>query len=324
MDTDPVLPQVAAQVLPKKKVPRPRKTTQKARGASTAASAGCSTSTGRAVYSIFGSGVVPLEQLGSEHIIVHLNTADTSELSPRPYDACDEFSEVKNMDPAPAQEKGSTDLLPIQTLLGEFQKRTIDGDWPSDTNVWCHWCCHPFDGRPVALPIRIVDGSRPRWEVAGCFCSLNCAAAYNFDANDDSDDVWETYALLNRMFAELSDSEERVLPAPPRSTLKVFGGYMDIDEFRRKSLSSAYNMLGGGVNVCKGSTVDLLRFPMTFVPQQVEEINEANIFQPLRFIPVDHDHINRVKEKQLQLKRSKPLVNSVHTLDRVMNLRIEQ
>jgi hypothetical protein len=43
--------------------------------------------------------------------------------------------------------------------------------------------------------------------------------------------------------------------------------------------------------------------------------------QPLKFIPVDQERINRVKEK-LQLRRTKPLVNARNTLDQEMNLTI--
>lgn len=287
----------------------------------------------KAVYSIFGSDYVSMEQMGAEHIIVHLNTT-TSECDnlPKPYEAGDdEFSEIgpkhaANKIPTP---KTTTDPeVPVQSLLSEFQKRTNDNDWPSDTNVWCHWCCHPFSGPPICLPSRVIEVASKehahRWEVSGCFCSFNCAAAYNFEVNDDSDDVWETYALLNHMNAEVSGMVDRVLPAPPRNTLKVFGGYLEIEDFRRKSLPSQYVSMCGEVRKCKGSLIDSLRFPMMYVPQQVEEINEANISQPLRFIPVDTEHIHRVKEKQLQLKRSKPVVNPGNTLEKVMNLRITE
>lgn len=304
---------------------------------------------GKVVYSTLGntdnmhaSSLLP----NHEHVIVHLNTSCDNERNPdtgdvsssdvKPYDASDDFSFIKeSVSPRKPiaddkQENYVQVRTDVQTLLREFQKRTIDGDWPSNTNVHCHWCCHAFEGCPIAIPTRVDTNSegQPRWEVCGCFCSFQCAAAYNFDNNDDSDDMWENYALLNRMYSECNilnvDNivEDRVFPAPPRQSLKMFGGYMSIEEFRSKTMPKTYTMQNGESSISRGNIVDLLRYPMMFVAQQIDEINEADITQPLKFIPVDQEHINKVKEK-LQLKRTKPLINSNHTLDRVMNLRIE-
>jgi hypothetical protein len=138
---------------------------------------------------------------------------------------------------------------------------------------------------------------------------------------------------LNRMYCQMTmlmneeveeeteDAPLRVLPAPPRTCLKMFGGYMDIAEFRAKTLARSWQSSIGMAGSSRGTMIDVMEHPFTFVPQQIEEINEADVTQPLKFIPVDHDHINQVKEK-LQLKRTKPLVNSKNTLDHVMNVRI--
>lgn len=292
---------------------------------------------GKAVYSVtaaIGNDFVPLDAMHHDHVIVHLNTAGSDDApfasSVKPYDqSCQDFLAVDNDDASDAREGTEESLLPptFHTLLGEFHKRTQDGGWPTTTNVWCMWCCHPIEGAPVCLPSRLEqgDGEERRWFVSGCFCSFQCAAAYNFDVNNDSDEVWETYALLNRLHQESTDDvdAERLLPAPPRNVLQVFGGYMSIEEFRAKSQSVEYTRRSGDVARARGVVVDSYRFPMTYVPQQVEEINESRITKPLRFIPVDQDHVNRAREK-LQLRRMKPLINSKHTLDRVMNLRIEQ
>jgi hypothetical protein len=216
------------------------------------------------------------------------------------------------------------------TLLEEFAKKTDCGEWPISTNVHCHWCCHAFNTSPVSLPFRIHmrdDATIQKCEVQGCFCSFQCAAAFNFESNSDIDDVWEKYAMLNRLYYDYmnnlgeEDPMGRIIPAPSRFTLQMFGGYLSIDEFRAKSMPKTMLQRNGESSVQGGTFVDVLRTPMSFVPQQVEEINEADVSRPLKFIPVDQDRINKVREKII-LKRSKPLVNSKHTLDHIMNLRI--
>jgi hypothetical protein len=283
---------------------------------------------GRAVYIAGKERRLPD---ANDHIIVHLNVDDVGEEEAAP---CGTAATVDayncttvNMDFACWDEhascvgsKESEERYAV--LLEEFSNKTGVGEWPNATSVHCHWCCHGFECAPVALPLRMTvsgDMQIDKCEVSGCFCSFQCAAAFNFEACNDADDMWERYSMLNRLFLE-SQGVGRIVPAPSRLTLKMFGGHMTIQEFRSKSLSKEVLQRNNEVGRQGGTFVDVLRVPMAHVPQFVEEVNEADMMQPLKFIPVDQERINKVREK-LQLKRSKPLVNSKHTLDHVMNLR---
>ena len=68
--------------------------------------------------------------------------------------------------------------------------------WPQSTNIHCWWCCHQFTNSPFVLPISYVDNV---FNVIGCFCSPECAAAYNFDRHN-TDEIWESYSLLNYLY----------------------------------------------------------------------------------------------------------------------------
>ena len=245
----------------------------------------------------------------NENVIVHLNVPTNSEeTAAAAYNTMSNFAFLDDAESVSAIEEPVFDAR-YNILLEEFSKKTDVNDWPTQTSVCCHWCCHPFDTTPVALPFGIHHTKDDdKYQVHGCFCSFQCAAAYNFEHTNDVDGMWEAYALLNCMYHESVQDANRLIPAPSRQTLKMFGGYLTIDEFRNKSIGD-------------GNFVNVLRSPMVFVPPQVEEINEANISHPLKFIPVDQDRINKVREK-LQLKRTKPLIDSKHTLDHIMNLRI--
>ena len=55
------------------------------------------------------------------------------------------------------------------------------------TDICCWWCCHKCDV-PLSLPEKLYDDT---FHVFGCFCSFNCAAAYNVNLNDYK--IWEDY-----------------------------------------------------------------------------------------------------------------------------------
>lgn len=283
----------------------------------------------RAKYAA-GRGGVP-DATPADHVIVHLNVDDPTTDQTHPprvdaYNAGDmgDYSYVESADPP------SQPVACYASLLEEFSKKTDSGDWPAATGVHCYWCCHAFSWSPVSLPFdmsHVDEATVSTCKVNGCFCSFQCAAAYNFDTNGDVDDMWNKYAMLNRLHWQYVTNRggtgdiPRVIPAPPRYTLQMFGGTLSIDEFRGKTVPQEVVQRNGETSVNTGTFVDVLQIPMTFVSQQVEEINEADVAKPLKFIPVDQDRINKVREK-LQLKRSKPLIDSKHTLDHIMNLRI--
>jgi hypothetical protein len=117
--------------------------------------------------------------------------------------------------------------------------------------------------------------------------------------------MWERYHLIN-MFSRRMKSGNIVKPAPPRLSLKMFGGHMDIEQFRSFHKSSKF------INV---------NFPpMTSVTQQLEEINDFEICNDFKYIPIDNDRINKYKEK-IVFKRNKPLIDANKSLESSMNLK---
>ena len=79
----------------------------------------------------------------------------------------------------------------IMIYYNEYNKRK---EWPKNSSINCFWCCHTFNNIPCALPTKIKNEV---FYVFGNFCSKECAAAYNFESGDNSNNIWERYTLLN-------------------------------------------------------------------------------------------------------------------------------
>lgn len=192
--------------------------------------------------------------------------------------------------------------LKVIELLKDFEEKNKHNEWPTNTSIHCYWCCHKFNNTPFGIPVKYVND---RFHVYGCFCSLECCAAYNVDSKDAADDIWERASLIN-MLARRLGYKNYVKAAPSKLSLKIFGGHMEIDEFRE---------------YCKSNRIINLNFPpMLTLTQQIEEINEADINNDFRYIPIDTERINKYKEK-MKLRRTKPITNFKNTLDHTMNLK---
>jgi hypothetical protein len=102
--------------------------------------------------------------------------------------------------------------------------------WKETTNIWCWWCMHSFTNPPFGLPIKYENNV---YLIQGCFCSLNCAKAYNMKENNYR--ITEVNSLIENFRKELFGlSSNPVSTAPPRQSLKMLGGFLTIEEFRRE------------------------------------------------------------------------------------------
>lgn len=204
-----------------------------------------------------------------------------------------------------AQIDDGTEKRLIKRNLLNIMYEFIDGnnrkEWPKNTNIYCMWCSHPFDTLPIALPEKLV---KDKFYLSGCFCSFNCAASYNF--NQNTYNIWERYSLLNLLYKKIYNTKPiKIKLAPPRETLKIFGGFMTIEEFRKNFLTN--------------NSYSVITPPMISLVPRIEE----NIFEPINtnslFVPLDE---NMVQDVSLKLKREKPLTDPKKTLESYMDLKI--
>ena len=114
--------------------------------------------------------------------------------------------------------------------------------WLCKSNVHCLWCCHQFDTVPIAIPKKVCGDT---FHLFGYFCSFNCSASYIFETSVLASNKWEYYSLLCLLQKKITGdkSYKKINFAPPRECLKIFGGFLSIEEFREQFNLVDYNVM---------------------------------------------------------------------------------
>ena len=150
--------------------------------------------------------------------------------------------------------------------------------------------------------------SKSHGRIKGVYCSFNCAASYNFSKNDDN--IWERYSLLNLMYKKLYHQKFiKINLAPPRETLKIFGGYMNIEEFRENSYKNE-------------KIFTVINPPLISIIPKIEENVSTQLKTNKTNFPLINESILNKTQNSLKLKRNKPVTNPNNTLQSYMDLKI--
>ncbi len=98
---------------------------------------------------------------------------------------------------------------------------------PKDCVCW--HCCHPYEAEGFRIP-RLFDPSESVYHVYGWYCSANCAKAYILEHS--TFDRGYQMNIFVRMLRDVYGIDRQINEAPPRLSLKMFGGPFDIENFR--------------------------------------------------------------------------------------------
>lgn len=189
---------------------------------------------------------------------------------------------------------------------------TSDLTWPQRTDVHCFWCCHPFETRPVPLPVA-YDERRDSFKVIGTFCSWNCAKAYNTTSN--SYEWGHRSELLHMLYKRTEGSKAtRIVTALPKTRLKIFGGDLDIGDFRTLSGDAKCERpVFPRVDYARVHAYDGSKAPASLAERPATETAPP---KTLTF-----DNLSTGKNETLKLKRSKPLpTKTSNILEKVLGL----
>lgn len=144
-------------------------------------------------------------------------------------------------------------ILPTNNTNCSNLKNLDNKNWPTQTDVYCYWCCHSFTNSPVGIPIKYINNV---FYCTGNYCSLECATAHNYTITDINVNIWERFNLINLM-AIKSGMKQNIKCARPREILNIFGGHMDIETYRKSNNNLIYFTNS---------------YPMISVSEQIEEL----------------------------------------------------
>lgn len=207
----------------------------------------------------------------------------------------------------------------VYSVLSQF----IETDnWIDKTDVCCWWCCHKFDSIPVGLPVD-YNAKLRKFRVKGVFCSFACMLAngdiniktksmvihlykqltgsYTIDFKDDYIKMLYNDNKIKELFKDnlqyqdeyikslASFVDEPLTKAPQRCVLKMFGGELNIEQFR---------------NATKERKIyKMIEYPMYISRDYVEEVDlqnlkkvNKNLFGKQQYIP----QTNTLDDKKLE------------------------
>ena len=150
---------------------------------------------------------------------------------PQPY--CPENSFISVHDNLDYKPKNDFSQIKLPSEECNINKTKRDENTHHD--IKCYWCCHQIIDNEYGMPIR-YDACHASFTTFGSFCSLQCAAAYNYSTNMGCNRVWEIHSWIQLLGKKYGYSDP-IRPAPSRYLLKMFNGTMEIDEFRAAHLS---------------------------------------------------------------------------------------
>lgn len=201
------------------------------------------------------------------------------------------YSEILNS----VESTSNREIFNTDLMKSVLDKVIVDRYTPQTA---CFWCCHTFGWTPCILP-KTYDTYKNLYICEGNFCSPECALAYIYSDTKVSDSTkWNQHSLLNSLYFGLY-KKRTLSPAPPRSLLRLFGGPLDIEQYREYLTGSNDIILADFPPV-------RLQFPSMNVQGPLRDIK--------KYVSLSTDAVEKASE-QLRLKRSKPVNPNIQTLD---------
>ena len=120
-------------------------------------------------------------------------------------------------------------ITSLEDNLDSFENKEEFEEINNKCNCSVCWnCCHSFDSNIYGIPVKFINNT---FHIYGFFCSLECAARYAFD---NFNNKLEIYSLINLYYNTINNTcDHKINLAPEKLTLKMFGGNMDIKEYRK-------------------------------------------------------------------------------------------
>jgi hypothetical protein len=171
----------------------------------------------------------------------------------------------------PINEINNTEYYNLCIIPKEIDTKNIN--LKIRTDIYCFWCCHPFDTQPVFMPCNLKGDV---FYVKGIFCSFECCLSYMSSVSKYSKNIH----LLKYMYCKFTNKKffrETLSKAPDRECLKIFGGPLDIADFRNNS-----------------NTYKILNNPMCYIPGLMEKASKPQVEVKTKNTSLLSDFIKRI------------------------------
>ncbi len=141
--------------------------------------------------------------------------------------------------------KGSVTECRIMCDGKEYKNKTVDlmlhkyhADYKERSllcPIRCWQCFHSIEDKACGIPRKYRNGT---FYMTGFFCTFNCALRYNYEMTGSENRLQERESLIRMMYRMSLGPDETFVPlvyAPPREALKIFGGCLTTEEYRKNN-----------------------------------------------------------------------------------------
>jgi len=184
-------------------------------------------------------------------------------------------------------------------------------NWLDKTDICCWWCCHQFETVPIGLPVKYDE--KKKFHVKGVFCSFSCMMAYK----NDNPIYQSKRNLINFLYKKLTGTlllDINLVPAPPRCALKMFGGELNINQFRNSfKENKIYKMIQYPMFICNDyiEEVDI---------ENIKRVNQ-NVFSDIpinKTLNLDEKRIEDAKNRLSQIEKT--TITLGNTIDKFIKI----
>jgi hypothetical protein len=229
------------------------------------------------------------EKVKETPVIFFLKCSET-EQNINPVEQTTSYSDILNSFTPENEKRFSSDLL--KTLMDK-----INTTKQYSEHTCCFWCCHPFSGTRFVLPIN-YDTYKNVYNCEGHYCSPECSLAFLYDMSISESTRWYRHSLLINLYGFMY-TDYVISPAPTKYLLRMFGGILDIKQFREYIQDS--------------NEIILSEFPP--IRMLFPSMNIQGHFKDIKkYVSLSNEIMDKASES-LRIKRTKPLQVNVPTLD---------
>ena len=187
----------------------------------------------------------------------------------------------------------------IHDLISKIQNIT---EYRDDTV--CFNDCHVFCGNSFCIPTH-YESYTNTYSGEGNFCSPECCLTYIYnDSKLTESDKWYRHSLVESVYGKLYPPGSNLHPAPDRRVLRMFGGNLDIQQYRELIRHSTKPLQ---------LSIAPIRLYMPSVNTQVSARDVKS------YVSLTAETVQKASQ-QLRLRRSKPVYEGTATLDKCIGV----